>query len=360
MRMSWIGPRRPALLLGGVLLAATTGLALLGCGGGASLFNLYGGLFDEVGGASGSSGATVGIGSGGSGISSGGSGNDRTPVNPCNLNESSKYVRISMRNQNELDYIHYFVIFVAYVYEANVGDSEGVRGVYGAVCPDDKQLYRSNGYELEVADGEDLVIGNYCIEGPAMVQFYENGRFRRTSGSGNELASAIAPASGSVPTYDLDFSTVGARIPVPNIILWHNPGTGEGAALKFSENARDACRDPNDASADPDCFQDAFYYVNENDQPSGSPILGSNSYRRVPSEIQGTLCRSGLSRASQNLAPANITGEFARDYEFFRGGRIDYVFIRQDLEPPIPQLLWKVTDSRGGVAHTFDPRADIN
>jgi hypothetical protein len=44
---------------------------------------------------------------------------------------------------------------------------------------------------------------------------------------------------------------------------------------------------------------------------------------------------------------------------FFRGGRIDYVFLREDTDPPFPQLVWRVTDSAGTRAQDFDPRANI-
>jgi hypothetical protein len=42
-----------------------------------------------------------------------------------------------------------------------------------------------------------------------------------------------------------------------------------------------------------------------------------------------------------------------------RGGRIDYVFVRDDVDPPYPQLLWRVTDGNGSVAHNYDPDSSV-
>jgi hypothetical protein len=274
-----------------------------------------------------------------------------TTDDPCELSEALKVVRISMRNQDPDVYIHYFVAFVAFIH-----DPDAEVPSTGAVCPDDISFYRQNGYSIQIADGDQTTFGNYCINGPALIYFHESGRFRAAGGTG--LASAIAPANGEVPTYDSFFTASGADIPVPNIILFHNPGTGEGAALKVSNNAVNPC-DPDALGGTPNCQQDAFYYVSEDDRPIGSPQLGFGSFRRAPAEIQGTGCQQGLQDARQRLAPIGTTAAQASDNQFLRGGEIEYVFIRQDTDPPIPQLLWQVRDSRGAEAHDFDPRADL-
>lgn len=284
-------------------------------------------------------------------------GDGATSDDPCELTDRQKVVRISMRNYVETDYIHYFVAFVAFVHDAN--EENGF--VNGAVCRNDLNFYRTNGYSIEVENGEEIVFGNFCIPGPALVYFHENGRFRSPGGSGTQgLASGIAPANGDLPTYDSFFGPAGAEIPVPNQILFHNPGTGEGAALKVSRNDSAPCSNANNQAGSPTCDQDAFYYVTEDDRPSGNPFLGLGSFRRVPAEIQGTGCQFGLQDPFQELAPPTVTAATASDQQFLRGARINYAFIRQDVDPPIPQLLWQVTDSRGATVHDFDPRANID
>jgi hypothetical protein len=310
----------------------------------------FGGPFGSFGGASLiDQGGTTDDGTDGGGGTPPGGG--ATTDDPCELAEALKVVRISMRNQSSEDYIHYFVAFIAFVH-----DPDDPELVNGAVCPDDISFYRQNGYSIQLRAGEQEIFGNYCINGPALINFHETGRFRAAGGTG--LASAIAPANGNVPTFDSFFTASGADIPVPNVILFHNPGTGEGAALKVSRNSANPC-DPDTLGGTPNCQQDAFYYVSEDDRPIGSPQLGFNSFRRVPAEIQGTGCQQGLQDARQRLAPIGTTAAQAADNEFLRGGSIEYVFIREDTDPPIPQLLWQVRDSRGAEAHDFDPRAGL-
>jgi hypothetical protein len=80
----------------------------------------------------------------------------------------------------------------------------------------------------------------------------------------------------------------------------------------------------------------------------------------VPGDIQGSACQCrGLAQGYQRLASASSSASAAQCDEFFRGGRIDYVFIKDDTDPPYPQLLWRVTDSAGARAHDFDSRASI-
>jgi hypothetical protein len=115
-------------------------------------------------------------------------------------------------------------------------------------------------------------------------------------------------------------------------------------------------------NADPDCNQDAFYYVDEFDMMIGSIDieLGFGAGRRVPSEIQGTGCAcTGFQDPYQHLAPSGVAASSAACNEFLRGGRIEYVFVRDDTNPPYPQLLWRVTDQAGAEVHNFDPRANI-
>ena len=55
--------------------------------------------------------------------------------------------------------------------------------------------------------------------------------------------------------------------------------------------------------------------------------------------------------------PQAATG--ANCNEFLRGGSINYAFVRDDVIPPFPQLVWRVTDQSGSIAHEFDPRAGV-
>jgi hypothetical protein len=276
----------------------------------------------------------------------------RTTVDPCAESNARKFVRISMRNLASDSYIHYFLVLIAYVNGEVYPD--------GAVCPDDVDLYTSFGYQ-EIPEGDQQEFGNYCIVGPALVYFHLNGQFRRAGGTGaSQLASAIAPAQGTSATYDNFFNSGGASVPVPNAILFHNPGTGEGAALKISQNSVGPC---DIVVGDPgisDCEQDAFYYVDDSDLISGSVALGVGSGRRVPSEIQGTGCEcTGFENPYQELAPSGAGALDALCNEFLRGGLIQYVFVREDTTPPYPQLLWRVTDQSGTEVHNFDQRGPL-
>ncbi len=351
--------RRPAT----PFLAVTTSLALAailllpatGCISGGSLALLGQPLFSNyVGPAGGGTGGTTSPGSGFFG------GGGRVSVDPCSESNARKFIRISMRNMDRDDYIHYFFIAIAYV--------NGTVHPDGAVCPDDIALYTAFGYD-EIPEGTFQPFGNYCIEGPALVYFHEGGRFRTGGGvAGAQLASAIAPAQGSNPSYDAFFGAAGVSVPVPNIILFHNPGTGEGQPLKVSVNQLDPCVSQGETiRSTPNCEQDAFYYVDESDRMAGSITLGSGAGIRVPNEIQGTGCQCSAFasfngedfQAAQVLAPSGTSASEARCNEFLRGGSIEYVFIRDDRNPPIPQLLTRVTDQSGSEAHTFDSRADI-
>jgi hypothetical protein len=276
----------------------------------------------------------------------------RVSVDPCSEPVSRKYIRISMRNLSPDDYIHYFLVLIAYVNGETYPD--------GAVCPDDIDLYTSFGY-LEIPEGSEQEFGNYCITGPALVYFHESGQFKGAGGAGSsQLASAIPPAQGTNATYDNYFTSGGASVPVPDQILFHNPGTGEGAALKISLNSINPCGIVIGDFGVSDCDQDAFYYVDESDMITGSVVLGVGSGRRIPSEIQGTGCECvGFQDPYQSLAPSGTAASSARCNEFLRGGRIEYVFVREDTNPAYPQLLWRVTDQSGAVVHEFDSRADI-
>lgn len=275
----------------------------------------------------------------------------RGAVDPCSESTNRKYVRISMRSLVEGDYVHYFLVLIAYV--------NGETYPEGAVCADDTKIYTDAGY-VEVPDGTEQTFGNYCIRGPALYYFHRGGQFRGAgSGTGTSgLSSAIGPAQGSSATYDSFFTSSGARMPIPNQIIFHNPGTGGGRSLKVSSNDADPCNDSNNDSGDANCDQDAFYYVDESDLRTGSTALGSGAGLRVPNEIQGTGCTClGTDDPFQSLAPSGTAASDANCNEFLRGGLIEYVFLREDTEPPFPQLIWRVFDANGGLVHDFDPSA---
>ncbi|MFO0838163.1 MAG: hypothetical protein U1D55_06515 [Phycisphaerae bacterium] len=276
----------------------------------------------------------------------------RTNVDPCAEALNRKFVRISMRNADQDDFIHYFLVLVAFVNGTTYPD--------GAVCSSDVALYTSFGYS-EVPEGASVSFGSYCITGPALIYFHQSGGFRRGgSNTSATLASAISPAQGSNPTFDAFFNSAGAQVPVPNLIAFHNPGTGEGAALKISRSAPNPCDTATVQISDSLCNQDAFYYVDDTDRLAGSSALGVGSGRRVPSEIQGTSCEClGFSTPFQVLAPSSVTAASARCNEFVRGGRIEYVFLRNDTNPPFPQLVWKVSDASGATVQEFDSRANL-
>jgi len=340
-----------------VAMLVVTGLVGLGgttgCGAAEGLSLLIPGLL--IGGVVTTGEETGGTTTGGTGGGFFGGGT-RTNIDPCAEPQARKFVRISMRNLDTLDHIHYFLILIAYV--------NGETYPEGAVCPDDIALYTSFGYE-EIEDGATRELGNYCIVGPALVYFHQAGRFRRSGGTGAaSLGSAIAPAQGTNATFDNFFNSSGALVPVPNSILWHNPGTGDGVALKISRSAPTPCT-AGTAAGEDDCAQDAFYYVDASDRPTGTIQLGPGSTRRVPDEIQGTGCECGgfdgnlITQATQILAPSGATASNAECNEFLRGGAIEYVFVREDTVPAFPQLLWRVRDQSGSIGHDFDSRSGV-
>jgi hypothetical protein len=335
------------LFVAGVFVAGS----LSGCAGGSSgeLWSLFGTGSPFRG----STGATTGVTGPGETVSEPGgdiSAGSGAFTDPCDESQNRKFVRISMRNLS-LDYIHYFLVLIAEVNSDTYPN--------GAVCPDDIALYTSFGY-VSIPTGSEREFGNYCIEGPALFYFHDGGQFRGAGAQG--LASAIAPAEGSQASYDSFFNTSGAQVPVPNYILFHNPGTtSSGRTLKVSINSNAPCAAEVVDLATPNCEQDAWYYVDENDIRAGTTTLGPGAFVRVPSEIQGTGCECGLSNEGwSRLAPSTSSAGDAACDEFFRGGRIEYVFIRDDTEPPFPQLVWRVTDDGGVRAQDFDPRANVN
>lgn len=333
---------------GGTLLLGVLGvLGGVGCKSIGSAFEFLGTpflVYNPEGGAAGptSSGRQTG----------GGLGEEGATVDPCLEPQARKLLRISMRNQAS-EHVHYFLALIALV--------NGTEYPEGAVCEDDIPLYTAFGYE-SIPRGTTRAFGNYCVSGPALLYFHRTGQFRAAGGTGGRsLASAIGPAQGTTPTYDNAFTSAGLTVPVPNFILFHNPGTtAEGQALKVSESLQDPCNRQVVQFADPPCEQDSFYYVDETDRRAGSSALGFGSARRVPGDIQGSACQCrGLAQGYQRLASASSSASAAQCDEFFRGGRIDYVFIKDDTDPPYPQLLWRVTDSAGARAHDFDSRASI-
>jgi hypothetical protein len=342
-------------------LAVTIGFATgTGCGSGGTGFQFIGSPFTLVSNSS-SSGGPSSTGQ----SSSGGLGqSDRTPVDPCTEPQARKFVTISMRNVTT-DYIHYFFIAIAFV-DVDETDPNVLVPSFdttsfpdGAACATDIPLYTQFGY-LDIPANVMITLGDYCIGGPALIYFHRGGQFRLSTGVGSTgLGSAIAPAQGSSPTFDNFFTSAGAQIPVPDLILFHNPGTGEGAALKVSPQVSAPC-DLLSVSNSPTCLRDAFYYVDETDLMAGSTALGPGAGRRVPAEIQGTGCEcTGLSRAYQILAPSRVRANDVLCNEFLRAGRIEYTFLRDDENPPFPQLLWRVTDSSGALAQEPDSRAGV-
>lgn len=325
-------------ILGAVLMAGAA-WAVWGCGFNADQAGIFGPIFNDRVGGFGPGGV-----SGGSGGFDQGSGG---VTNPCNEPNTRKFVTISMRNHAPFDHIHYFFAMVAFI-----DDGTGSRG---AVCPEDVGIYTDFGYQL-IPEGTNRSFGDYCIQGPALLYFHRNGAFRGPGG----LGSAIAPAQGNNPTFDQFFNSAGARVPVPNQILWHNPGVGEGLALQVAQLNPDPCNTTIISGGTSRCNQDAFYYVDENDLLSGTTALGAGSGRRVPSEIQGTQCGAGVQNAASLLAATAVTSSTAASFNFVRGGRIEYAFVNENTNPPIPQLVWRVTDAGGGVIHAFDPRVPLD
>ncbi len=327
------------------LAAGLAGTWSLGCSGAdATMALLTAGMFGRTSIATGGSDPNRGD-LGGPGALGGGG---RATGDACDEPLDRKFVTISMRSLVEDDHVHYFLVLVAFV--------QGETYRSGAVCPDDVATYTRFGY-TQIPEGAEQAFGNFCFQGPALIYYHRQGRFRSAGGS---LESAIAPARGADASFDAFFTSAGARVPVPDLILFHNPGSGGGAGLLISRHRTDPCGDELFAGTGA-CAQDSFYYVSDEGIMAGSNALGNGSGRRVPNEIQGTGCEcAGRSDTPfAVLAPSGASASDAECFEFLRGGRIEFVFIRRDQNPPIPQLLWRVTDSTGQVAHDFDSRADV-
>ena len=217
--------RALALVSGAAVLLAGWTL-VTGCGGGTGgPFQWFGGYWIyPLQGAPATSGTTS------TGVTTGTSGTSSTSgsADPCQEPQARKFVRISMRNASDT-YVHYFFVLIAFV--------NGTTYPTGSVCPTDIPLYTSFGY-TQIPDGQQQTFGNYCITGPALLYMHRNGQFQAAGGTGAALASAIAPAQGTTPTYDAFFTASSASVPVPDRILFYNPGTTpEGLALKISRNA---------------------------------------------------------------------------------------------------------------------------
>jgi hypothetical protein len=353
---NWLTAAAAAVLALGMTLGAG------GCGGGGTGWNAY---YPWPVNTSDGSSTTTGPGSTGTVTGGQQTAGDRTAGDPCTETLSRKFVTISMRNYAR-DYIHYFFVAVAFIDVDQTDDSvdipqfDGTPFPDGAVCSDDIGLYTQHGYSL-IQSGVAKEFGDYCITGPALYYFHENGSFRVAAGTSDSgLGSAIAPAQGTLPSYDNFFTSAGAQIPVPDLILFHNPGAGSGAALKVSYPTASPCSSQDLDLGDPPCYRDSFYYVAFDDVMVGSRALGVGSGRRVPSDIQGAGCEClGVSEGYQMLAPAGARATGARCNEFFRGGRIDYAFFEDDTTPAFPQLVWHVTDGSGSVAHEYSPLSPL-
>ena len=341
-----------------VTLLGIAGLFVLnGCGSGGTGWDYLGSPFYYAPTSSGTSGPSS------TGQTTAGqlSQNDRTPVDPCTEPLASKYITISMRNLSS-EYIHYFFVAIAFV-DVDESDDNAIVPTFdsnpfpnGAVCPEDIPLYRQNGY-IEIGSGAFVEFGDYCITGPALYYYHKNGSFRTSAGTGTTgLGSAIAPAQGTIPTYDNFFGSGGARLPIPDIILFHNPG----GTLKISRSVVEPCSLLS-VVGDPICERDSFYYVSEDDVIAGSRDLGLGSGRRVPNNVQGAGCEClGVSQPYQLLAPSRLPAIGLNCSEFMRGGRIDYLFVQVNETPLPPQLLWRVTDAFGSLVHDFDARSILS
>jgi hypothetical protein len=348
--MREIAGRHAGLAVWAVALGLAACLAAEGCGGGGSAFEFLGGNPFSL--APSTTTTTIpGI----TATTPGGTTTGTTAgvVDPCTLSQGQKFVTISMRNLDSGDFVHYFLVLIAHVNGTEFPD--------GAVCPADIPLYTAFGY-VSIPAGQSQAFGNICITGPSLFYFHKNGQFQTAGGTpGQNLGSAIAPAQGTTPTFDTFFTSTGVSVPVPDQILFHNPGTGAGQTLKISRNTTDPCATQVVNVGDPACAQDSFYYVDDSDRIAGSTALGVGSGRRVPNEIQGTGCECrGTSDPTQTLAPSNQSSVNVPCNEFFRGGRIDYVFLREDTDPPFPQLVWRATNSSGVRVQDFDTRSGVH
>ncbi len=285
------------------------------------------------------------------------------------VNPGNRRLLLTLRNKLTDRYIHYHLILIAFVED---------------ITPGDEARYLNFGYHHYPSG---TTIGCYTFTQNLYLYYHNNGKFRSdVSNPTSTMLSGIAPASSSsTPRVDSFFGN--REVPLPSVILFHDPGTtvpspfntGRGSStINPGLHTISSC-----VSCDR-CAQAGWYYVQSNDTPIGiasactigRDITAKGRYYRVPGEIQGTVCYDCTSEAGtlpiailntahwlHNSAAGTGTGPLGpglptdvRCHEFYADSVIVYTFgnAADAVQPggtATPSLVWDVRSRNGDVIH---------
>jgi hypothetical protein len=275
---------------------------------------------------------------------------------------------LTLQNRVTTSYIHYNLILIAFREDVPVGQ-EGP--------------YLSFGY---VHYPVGTSIGCYSFARDLFLYYHQNGRFSTDiTNTGSPLLSAIAPApSTSTPRADSFFNS--REIPVPSVILFHDPVSNVPMPFNAGRNAttiNPTLSSITGCGTCTSCAQAGWYYVLSGDIPFGlNPAcsIGRNAaasgrYYRVPAEYQNTCCFDCIS--SSGLVPITdlVTAHWlhntgvssggplgpgnpgdVRCYEYYLNGVVTYAFttLGNTSGPSFPpSLVWEVKTRQGIIIHPF-------
>ncbi len=278
--------------------------------------------------------------------------------------------RLILKLQNETNtYVHYHLILIAFRDD---------------VVPGDEKRYTDAGY---VRYPSGTSIGCYSFTQDLFLYYHMNGRFRADINStSSPLYSGIGPAASTAnPTVDAYWTQ--REIPVPSVILFHDPSPGN-VPSPFSQGRSATTINPllDDVTSCvtcTSCAQASWYYVQPNDLPNGfattcsmgRDINAAFRYYRVPAETQDTACYDCIADSAtvplsqlttahwlHNSAVGLGTGPRAagnvvdvRCYEFYMDSIVTYTFTKQGnivsgTTAP-PSLVWDVRTRGGTIIH---------
>ncbi len=283
--------------------------------------------------------------------------------------QTDRKIILTLRNEMTDRYVHYHLHLIAFRKDVPIGD---------------ESRYEAFGY---VRYPSGVNFGCYTFTQDLFYYYHRNGQFRADiTDSGSALRSGIAPAtSASQPKLDPSFSN--RNVPLPSLILFHDPGTGPLPDAFDDDRGADtinpALDDATNCGCDV-CAQASWYYVTELDVPvgiappcsAGRDPAAMGRYFRVPGETQDTVCDDcsslvatlplagteachWLHNTALNEAvwpqPAGAVGD-VRCYEYYLGSVVTYTFTDDGTTTGLdanvlPSLKWEVRTLTGQIIH---------
>jgi len=296
-------------------------------------------------------------------------------VNVRIIGPTNRNIYLTLQNAVTDRYIHYHLHLIAFRED---------------VAPGDESRYESFGYRMYTSP---QTIGCYTfpatVARPLFYYYHQNGRFRtEITDTSRPLLSGIQSAvSATQPRLDPFFA--GRVVPVPSLILFHDPRNTVPSPFDQNRNSHTInstlANVTNCTASCEICSRASWYYVTATDVPSGFPGLGctrgrdpsDNSrilrYFRVPAETQDTVCWD-CSSAAGNLPPIGVdtsavhwlhntaVGQAVwpnpagstslQCFEYYLGSFVTYTFTNAgDTAPagtsPPPSLKWEVRTPSG-------------